>query len=136
VSLTKIGADPAMPCLSTLMRWRRFHREFEQLVALGKQVQAERFCDAGWEMAMAATPETAYLTHVRLGQLRWMAGVMAPRTFRIKPVEPEAAREALTVLVRTFGSEVDQETGERRVVAYRPNPETGRVEREDAPGRG
>jgi hypothetical protein len=133
-SLTKIGADPSMPSLSTLMRWRKRHGEFEKLVALGKQVQAERFCDAGWEMAMAATPETAYLTNVRLGQLRWMAGVMAPRTFRIKQVEPEAAREALTVLMRRFEIEVDAASGERRVVAFSPNPLTGVVEREDAPG--
>jgi hypothetical protein len=73
-SLTAIGKDPTLPCLSTLMRWRRFHPEFAELVRLGKEVMAERFCDDGWELAKAATPETAYLTHVQLSQLRWMPG--------------------------------------------------------------
>lgn len=133
-SLTKIGADPAMPCLSTLMRWRRMHPEFAELVALGKTVMAERLCDQGWEMAMEATPETAYLTHVRLGQLRWMAGVMAPREFRVKMVEPPAAQERLDVVVRHFKGEIVPVTGKEKVVAYCPNPWTGKMEREDAPG--
>lgn len=133
-SLTRIGADPAMPCLSTLMRWRRAHPEFAELVALGKTVMAERFCDQGWEMAMAATPETAYLTHVRLGQLRWMAGVMAPREFRVKMVEPPAPAETLTMLVRTFVSERDPETGKMKVVSLCPNPVTGQMERTDVAG--
>lgn len=30
-------------------------------------------------MAMEATPATAYLTRVRLGQLRWTAAVLGPR---------------------------------------------------------
>lgn len=133
-SLTAIGADPAMPCLSTIFYWRRRIPEFEQSVQIAKSIQAERFCDLGWSLAQEATPETAYLTHVRLAQLRWTAGVMAPRVFRTKPVEPEAPREVQTILYRRFKIEDDPETGERKVVAYCPNPETGEVEREDVPG--
>lgn len=133
-SLTKLGKDPTLPCLSTLMRWRKVHPEFAELVRLGKEVMAERFCDEGWEMALEATPETAYLTHVRLAQLRWMAGMLAPKSFHTKPVEPDVAREVRTILVRRFGVGIDPETGEKKVVAYCPNPETGEVEREDAPG--
>jgi hypothetical protein len=133
-SLTSIGRDPTMPSLKTIFNWRRRFPEFEETVQLGKRVQAERFCDLGWELAMGATPETAYLTHVRLTQLRWTAGVMAPRVFRLKPVEPEAAREKLDVLIRRFEIEDDPATGEQKVVAYCPNPLTGEVEREDAPG--
>jgi hypothetical protein len=133
-SLTRIGADPTMPCLATLMRWRRYHPEFAELVRLGKEVQAERFCEAGWAMAMEATPETAYLTNVRLAQLRWMAGVMAPRSYRIKPVEPDVPREEKTILIRRFGVGEDLETGKLKVVCYTPNPYTGEVEREDTPG--
>jgi hypothetical protein len=132
-SLTKIGADPTMPSLSTIFNWRRRIPEFEKAVQAGKRIQAERFCDMGWEIAEAATPQTAYLTNVRLSQLRWMAGVMAPKLFRIKQVDSEFAREELTVLMRRFEIEVDPETGARKVVAWCPNPETGQVEREDAP---
>jgi len=133
-SLTKIGADPTMPCMSTLFRWRRLRPEFDREVALGMRIRAERMCDDGLEMAAEATPETAYLAHVKLTHLRWTAGVMAPRVFRPRPVEPEAPQEVRTVLYRHFKIEEDEETGKRQVVAYCPNPITGQVEREDTPG--
>jgi hypothetical protein len=129
-SLTTMGADPSMPCAGTLFKWRHRFPEFEQLVQLGMRVRAERMADEGWDMAMAATPETAYVTHVRLSHLRWMTGVMAPKQFRPKLVEPPN-QQVQTVLLRTFGVKTHPETGERKVVAYTPNPETGRVECDD-----
>jgi hypothetical protein len=102
---------------------------------MGKAIQAERFCDLACELAAEATPQTAYLTHVRLTHLRWTAGVMAPKVFRLKPVEAPAERKELNVLMRRFEIEPDPERpGKNRVVAYCPNPETGEVEREDVPG--
>lgn len=134
-SLTRICADPSMPSLSTVFHWRDRVEGFEARVQTAMRIRAERACDIGWELAMEATPETAYLTHVRLAQLRWWAGVMAPRQFRPKPVEPQAPAEpARRVLFRRFEVEADPETGERRVVAYCPNPDTGQAEREDEPG--
>ena len=133
-SLNAIGADPTMPSVSTIFDWRRRIPEFADAVRVGKEIQAEKACETGWEMARAATPETAYLTHVRLTQLRWMAGVMAPKTYRIKAVEPEVPRKTLDVLMRRFEIEQDAETGKRKVVAWCPNPHTGEVEREDTPG--
>ncbi|MEO8115681.1 MAG: hypothetical protein ABI655_14935, partial [Phenylobacterium sp.] len=133
-SLTSIGADPAMPSLSTIFYWRKRIPEFEQAVQLGKRIQAERLCDMGWTLAQEATPETAYLTHVRLTQLRWTAGVLAPRAFRPKVQEPEGPRPVTDVLLRRFKIETDPVTGKDKVVAYCPNPETGEVEREDVPG--
>lgn len=129
-SLTQIGEDPEMPCLSTIFHWRRRIPEFEQAVQLGKQVQAERFCDRGWELAEAATTDTAYLTDVKLKQLRWQAGVLAPRTYRPKTVEPPEPPKVLDLLIRRFAIEIDPGTGEKKVVAYCPNPETGEVVRE------
>jgi hypothetical protein len=133
-SLTAIGDDALMPCLSTIFHWRRCIPEFEELVQEGRAIQAERFCDLGWDLAMQATPETAYLTHVRLTQLRWTAGVMAPRVFRLKPVEPATAPPVTKLAIRRFEVEVDKTTGAKKVVSYFPNPETGEVERQDAPG--
>lgn len=133
-SLTVIGADPTMPCLSTIQRWRRENPVFDEQVRQAKEILGERFCDVGWQLAQAATPETAYLTHVRLAHARWMAGVMAPRVTRLKPVEPEAPREVRTTLYRHFRIEEDKATGAMRVVGYCPNPITGEVECEDTPG--
>jgi hypothetical protein len=134
-SLNAIGRDPTMPSLSTLFYWRRRIPEFDEMVAVAKEVQAERLADLGWEMVMGATPETAYLTHVRMTHLRWMTGMMAPRVFRLKPVEPPAPAQApLRVLLRTFGVETDPATGKQTVVALCPNPDSWEVEREDTPG--
>ena len=133
-SLTAIARDPTMPSLSTICYWRRRMPEFEQTVRTGREIQAEMFCDLGWELAGSATPETAFVTQVQLTQLRWMSGVMAPRTYRLKMVEPERPREVVTALYRRFEIEIDPQTGLRTVVGYCPNPETGEVEREDVPG--
>jgi hypothetical protein len=133
-SLTSICADPTMPCLSTVFCWRRAFPDFADTLRTAREIQAERFCEMSWELAAEASPETAYLTHVRLTHIRWMAGVMAPKAYRQKPAEPEKAREIQTVLMRHFEIEVDPETGKRKVVAYCPNPITGQAEREDRPG--
>ena len=129
-SLTAIGADPSMPATATIFKWRGRFPDFDDLVRLGMRVRAERLADDGWDMAMEATPETAYLTHVRLAHLRWMTGVMAPKQFRPKLVEA-VEPEVTTVLLRTFGVKTHPVTGERKVVSYTPNPETGQVECDD-----
>lgn len=133
-SLTAMAADPDMPSLSTLFAWRRAHAGFDETVRLGQRIFAERLADEGWEMALEADPQTAYLTFVRLAHLRWWAGVLAPRTYRAKPEAADLPPQVTNILMRKFEVETDPETGRDRVVAYCPNPFTGVVEREDAPG--
>jgi hypothetical protein len=133
-SLTAICRDPTMPSMSTVFYWRRAFPDFNATIRTAREIQAERFCEMSWELAQAAEPETAYLTHVRLTHLRWMAGVMGPKAYRLKPMEPEKPRERQTVLYRHFEIEVNKETGKRKVISWCPNPETGEAEREDAPG--
>lgn len=90
-TMTKICADPEMPSYNTVWKWQRTIPEFGQAVELARRIQAERFCDLGWDIATEITPETAYATHVKLAQLRWTASVLAPRRFgRFKPVMAEA----------------------------------------------
>jgi hypothetical protein len=133
-ALTAICEAVEMPCFSTVYNWGRRFPEFAQMMRDAREAQAAFYCDRGWALAMAATPQTAYLTDVRLKQLRWMAGCLAPRVYGAKRVEPEAAREVLTTLVRTFIAEVDPVTGKEKVVSLCPNPVTGEVERTDVPG--
>ncbi|MGA0608163.1 hypothetical protein ACO2Q0_19400 [Phenylobacterium sp. VNQ135] len=129
-SLTAIGRDPTMPSLSTIFYWRRRFPEFEDAVQIGKRIQAEMWTDRACKLAEAVTPQTAYAVDVQLKHLRWVAGVNAPKVFRIKPVEPEVREEPKQILFRLFKIEEDPETGEKTVVGYVPNPETGRAERE------
>lgn len=137
-SVMGICRDPAMPGFSSVYRWRRAFPEFAEAMRIAREVQAERFCDIGMEIADAVTPETAHATRVRLAQLRWTAGVMAPARFgRMKPMEPERPPEPEVVLLLShFRVEERKEDGAVRVVKFRPDPSSGQVVREtplDAP---
>jgi hypothetical protein len=123
--LTLICADPHLPSVRTVVRWRMDNPEFAEDLRQAREALAERFSDLGWKMAMEATPETAYLTRVRLGQLRWTTAVLGPRTHgRLKPAEPPQPPEVTTYLFRHFDIEEHPETGQHRVVGYTPHPET------------
>jgi hypothetical protein len=123
-----------MPCYSTVYAWLRGRSEFAEAMRQARAAQAGWFCDRGWELAMEATPKTAYLTEVRLKQLRWTAGCMAPRVYGAKRPEHEGAQEPTTVLVRTYITVRDPETGRHKVVSLCPNPVTGEMERMDVAG--
>ena len=104
-SLVAICADPAMPCFSTVYYWRRQFPEFAEAMRAAREIQGERFCDLGWEIASGVTPETAYATHVKLAHLRWTAGVLAPRRYgRLKPQEPDEDGQGggFTVIVKRY----------------------------------
>jgi hypothetical protein len=123
--LTTICADPLMPSLRTMMRWRADHADFAEDLMLAREALAERFSDLGWKLAMEATPATAHLTRVRLAHLRWMTAVFGPRTHgRMKPIEAPQARETQDILFRHFQIEKHPQTGQHRVVGYTPDPET------------
>jgi hypothetical protein len=128
------GAD--MPAYSTVYRWLLNEPEFASAVALARRIQGDRLAEEGWELALAGTPETAYLTEVRLKHLRWYAGKLSPRkygAFRPFDVHPEDrdenGRKRLDILYRHFEIEVGED-GVKRVVSWCPNPDTGEAERE------
>lgn len=132
-SLSSICEDPAMPAFSTVYAWRRRHADFEAMLRTAREVQAERFCDLGWEIAQGVTPKTAKAVAVQLGQLRWTAAVLAPKRYgRLKPLDADVPRPVTTVLIRTFRAEPGPD-GTMRVVSYAPDPETGEVVREMRP---
>jgi hypothetical protein len=124
-TLTSIAADPAMPSMGSLFYWRKSHPEFAEDLRTAREALAERFSDLGWQMAQEATPETAHLTRVRLGQLRWNAAILSPRTHaRLRPAEPPKEREVQGICFQHFEIETHPETGQRRVVAYHADPDT------------
>jgi hypothetical protein len=121
----RICEDPAMPSFSTVYYWRKHFAEFREAMRVAREVQAERFCDLGWEIAEAVTPQTAQATRVKLAQLRWTAAVLCPRSYgRMKPAEAPAPQREQTILFRHFKIETHPETGQSRVVGYTPDPET------------
>jgi hypothetical protein len=126
-SLAAIAREPGMPSLSTIFRWARQESAFAEDLAVARMVMAERFAEMGWTLAMEATPGTAYLTQVRLKQLRWTCAILSPTTYgRLKAADPPAPPDTLDVTLRTFQMEVNPETGQVRSVAYHHDPQTGK----------
>lgn len=125
-TLTAICDEPAMPAMWTVLHWQRRSADFAQALALAREAAAERLADLGWKLALEATPETAHLTRVRLGHLRWSAAIKAPRTHgKLKATEPPAPPEPpVAFLFRHFDLERDEATGRHRVVGYRADPQT------------
>ncbi|MGZ3378011.1 MAG: terminase small subunit-like protein, partial [Phenylobacterium sp.] len=124
-TLTSIADDPAMPSMGTIFYWRKSKPEFAEDLRVAREALAERFSDLGWRMAQAATPETAHLTRVRLGQLRWNAAILSPRTHaRLRPAEPPTGPEVHDVILKLFEIETHPETGQHRVIAYHADPDT------------
>jgi hypothetical protein len=129
--LSAITADPLMPSLRTIFRWKADHSDFAEDLHLAREALAERLADLGWTMALEATPETAYLTHVRLGQLRWTASVLGPRTHgKLKPTAPPEPPTVTTLTIRHFAIEENAQ-GQHRVVSFTPDPATMRPVRTD-----
>jgi hypothetical protein len=132
--LSHVCRDPAMPSVSTVNYWRREHPEFAAAMRVARETQAEAFCATGWDLATEATPDTAYLTQVRLAHLRWTASVLAPRSFgRLKPAEPPVEPVTKRILFRHFRIETHPQTGQQRVVGYTPDP-TSMTPKIDAEG--
>jgi len=76
-----ICRDPDMPAPSTVYRWMALDADFREAVALAREIAAEGVFDKGFEICEAATPDTAYLAHVRLTHMRWGAAKLAPRKY-------------------------------------------------------
>ncbi|HEV2531260.1 hypothetical protein, partial [Phenylobacterium sp.] len=112
-SATSICADPAMPAFSTLYYWRRQFPDFAEAMRVAREIQAERFCDQGWEIAQATTAESARADRVKLAQLRWTAAVLAPKRFgRLKPQEPDRTWQGggMTIYIKRYSPEVKHPT--------------------------
>ncbi|MGA0607737.1 hypothetical protein ACO2Q0_17230 [Phenylobacterium sp. VNQ135] len=131
-SLSSVCRDPAMPAMSTVTLWRQRRPDFDDAMLLARETQAERLCDTGWDMALGADPETAYVTEVRLRQLRWMTAMMAPRRFgRFKAQEAPGRPEMPAVGIKVFRLETRRSDGWMRMVTFAPDPETNQPERVD-----
>ena len=108
-ALMRICQEPGMPGHSTVYRWRKRFPDFAAALREARAVQAERYCEIGWEIAEAVTPADAHAVRVKLEQLRWTAAAFGPRVFgRVRPVEGEMAEAVeravtrLAVRVRHF----------------------------------
>lgn len=104
-ALTAVCRDADMPVAATVYKWRAERPEFARALAMAMAIRADGLFEHGWDLAQAATPQTAYLTHVRLGQLRWHVGKLAPKKYgAIKPVEAGggAGPPALHVYTKRF----------------------------------
>ena len=139
-TMTRICADPTMPGYSTVYRWRDQQPAFRAMLGRARAVQAEMACDRGLDIVDEVEPGNAYACKVKLEQLRWTAGTLAPERFgRHRAVEAEVLTpppEPPAIMIRHFTMEEREEDGAIRVVGWSRDPETNqpvRVTPLDAP---
>jgi hypothetical protein len=123
--LIRICRDPSMPANMTVYRWMAKHEDFRSAIALAREIAAEMYFEKGWELADDATPETAYLTDVKLKHLRWHAGKLSPRRYgALRPQDPapphdEDDRGNLTVVIKRYTWEGQAIEGAPEEVLYK-----------------
>lgn len=76
-----ICRDRAMPSVSTVYRWMKEIPAFREMVELAREIQADWLAELGWEIARDMGQDDAPRTAVKLKQLRWWAGKIAPRKY-------------------------------------------------------
>lgn len=132
-TLTDICADPAMPCMLTVARWRRFQDDFDKGLNVAREAAAERLCDESLAVARAVTKETAFADHVKLTHFRWVTTARAPQLFgRVKPLEAPAQPRRIDMCIRNFKVETRPEDGWVRMVSYVADKASGGVVRDYA----
>lgn len=111
--LVRICQDPDMPVVSTVYKWIRDVPAFGKAIAVARQIQGDRLGEEGWRLAMEATPETAYLTHVRLTHLRWYAAKLSPRKYgTLRAAEADEGQEGgVHYYIRRFTDAPDPDLG-------------------------
>lgn len=130
-ALSAICRDPEMPAASTVYAWLAREPQFAEAYRLAREVQADALAAEGWELAKAATPDTAFLAKVRLEHLRWYAAKLGPRAWGgLKATSPAEPPEMTVMCMRRFSLEVDAR-GWKRVVSWYPDPETRTPVREE-----
>ena len=93
-SLTSIGADPAMPCYGTVLKWVKRHPEFEDMYVDARAVQGDYLFDEARDVAKAATRETVPLARLQFDVIRWQAARLAPKKYLERLVAAEAREDA------------------------------------------
>ncbi|MCR5878415.1 hypothetical protein LRS04_08680 [Phenylobacterium sp. J367] len=79
--LQNICREPGLPDISTVYYWRRLHPEFARALAIARRMQRELIVEEGWEIAEAATRETARAVARRLKHLRWRVAMLYPTKY-------------------------------------------------------
>lgn len=115
---------PGLPHEDTVYGWLRRHPEFAEAYVAARTAQAHRRFDQVWEIAEAATSETAFLAKVRIDAARWQAARLAPTRYgerleRAKGGEGEedGGRPRLNVIIRRFSDDVAIEAAEKAAAA-------------------
>lgn len=102
---------PGLPSEATVYNWVQRYPEFREAYGLARSVQAHRRLDQVWEIAEAATSETAFLAKVRIDAARWLERAKGGEG------EEDGGRPRLNVIIRRFSDDVAIEAAEKAAAA-------------------
>jgi hypothetical protein len=107
-TVLSVGADPAMPCASTICGWVRCNDEFRDMYLRAKDIAADLLFDLAYEIALEATEATVQADRLRISTLRWHTALLAPKKYGLRRAMAPADREddeagrGMTVILRRF----------------------------------
>ncbi len=110
MSLRQACDLPGMPHEDTVYGWVKKIPEFAQAYFWARTVQAHRRFDQVWEIAEAATPETAFAARVKIDAARWQASRLAPKRYgdKVEAEGGEGGRPQVNVFIQKFGEDEAQ----------------------------
>jgi hypothetical protein len=80
-SLAEICAQPDMPSLATVHRWREAHPEFDAAYLRAREAQADRLFDLAWRIACEAGEDEVRTARLKIQAIRWRIAKLAPRKY-------------------------------------------------------
>lgn len=99
---------PGLPVSQTVFDWLERYPEFADAYRRARTLQAHRRFDQVWEIAQAATPETAYAARVKIEAARWQAGRLAPKRYGPKAEDGDGEGDGhpqVNVFIQKFGED-------------------------------
>lgn len=107
MTLDEACALPGLPVSQTVFDWIERYPQFADAYRRARMLQAHRRFDQVWEIAQAATPETAYAARVKIEAARWQAAKLAPKRYGPKAEEGdgEGGRPQVNVFIQKFGED-------------------------------
>ena len=99
---------PGLPVSQTVFDWLERYPQFADAYRRARMLQAHRRFDQVWEIAEAATPETAYAARVKIEAARWQAGMLAPKRYGPKAEDGDGegdGRPQVNVFIQKFGED-------------------------------
>ncbi|HEX3887455.1 MAG TPA: hypothetical protein VHW05_08155 [Phenylobacterium sp.] len=111
-SLTSIVRDEGLPSYATILRWVNRHPDFQEMYVQAREIQAHHYFDEARDVALAATPNSVWVSRLQFDIIRWQTARLAPQKYcerlivdaaiSARRVREDPRRAPMTVILKRF----------------------------------